>query len=60
MATKKCVLCGCRFEGDGYDPWPVMKGGECCRKCNNEIVLPFIKHSECHPAIGLEKYLPMR
>ena len=36
----KCCICGREFSGYGYNPWPVKKSGECCRRCNDEIVIP--------------------
>ena len=36
-----CCLCGDIFrEGQGNNPWPVAKKGECCSKCNTKQVIP--------------------
>lgn len=41
MKDKKiCCICKKPFEGYGNNPAPVMGGGECCDKCNADVVLP--------------------
>lgn len=41
MKDKKiCCICKKPFEGYGNNPAPVMDGGECCDKCNADVVLP--------------------
>ncbi len=41
MKDKKiCCICKKPFEGYGNNPVPVMDGGECCDKCNADVVLP--------------------
>ena len=44
MENKKnvCVICGREFEGFGNNPEPVtsLEKGDCCDKCNAEIVIP--------------------
>ena len=37
---KTCCICGASFTGQGYNPYPVTDGGECCRRCNCEVVVP--------------------
>ena len=39
---KKCCICGCKFEGFGNNPAPVVKGGcaVCCEFCNDTVVIP--------------------
>ncbi len=38
----KCVLCGGDYKGYGNNPEPVKpySDGQCCDKCNWEVVLP--------------------
>lgn len=36
---RKCCICGETFVGFGSNPEPVKKG-RCCRKCDEEIVIP--------------------
>ena len=38
--AKKCCICGKRFEGYGNNPAPVRETGECCEKCNKNVVVP--------------------
>ena len=37
---KKCCICGKRFEGFGNNPAPVRETGECCERCNSNVVVP--------------------
>ena len=36
----KCCICGEPVEGYGNNPFPVRVEGECCDKCNAEVVIP--------------------
>lgn len=36
--TKVCCICGREIEG--YNPYPVKEEGQCCRRCNYEVVVP--------------------
>ena len=36
---KHCSICGCQFDGFGNNSAP-LKRGECCKKCDDEVVLP--------------------
>lgn len=38
--TKTCCICGKEIEGYGYNPYPVREEGQCCRRCNYEVVVP--------------------
>ena len=64
MESKRCVLCGCRFNEWGNDPWPLKEEGWCCDRCNATKVIPAriaqVEKDETLPAVGLEKYLPLR
>ena len=40
MELKKCCICGKKFDGWGNNPYPAREKGECCDKCNWEIVIP--------------------
>ena len=33
-----CVLCGEVINGYGNNPYPLAEEGECCDKCNNEVI----------------------
>lgn len=35
-----CCICGRVIEGYGYNPYPVREEGQCCRRCNYEVVVP--------------------
>lgn len=35
-----CIICGCKYEGWGNNPEPLMSGGRCCDSCNIQLVLP--------------------
>jgi hypothetical protein len=37
---KTCCICGMKFTGYGYNPYPIKESGECCRQCNYEVVVP--------------------
>lgn len=37
--TKKCCICGKKFEGWGNNPMPVKESGVCCDECNINVVL---------------------
>ena len=30
------MVCGCEFEGMGYDPWPLQEDGYCCKECGDK------------------------
>lgn len=34
----KCSICKKVFEGEFYDPFPVLKNGVCCKSCRFGIV----------------------
>lgn len=36
----KCCICGEPIEGHGNNPFPVKTEGDCCDKCNAEVVIP--------------------
>ena len=36
----KCCICGEPIEGHGNNPSPVKTEGDCCDKCNAEVVIP--------------------
>ncbi len=36
----KCCICKKGFEGFGNNPAPVKLRGQCCDKCNEEVVIP--------------------
>lgn len=36
----KCCICGEPIEGYGNNPFPVKTEGDCCDKCNAEVVIP--------------------
>ena len=36
----KCCICGGPIEGHGNNPFPVKAEGDCCDKCNAEVVIP--------------------
>ena len=36
----KCCICGEPIEGHGNNPFPVKTEGDCCDKCNTEVVIP--------------------
>lgn len=36
----KCCICGEPIEGHGNNPFPVKAEGDCCDKCNAEVVIP--------------------
>jgi len=38
-----CVLCKKDFEGYGNNPIPLAKNGECCDKCNEDVIKSRIK-----------------
>jgi len=38
--TKKCVICGKTFAGEGNNPDPVKSQGRCCDSCNIVHVIP--------------------
>lgn len=33
-----CCICGMKFTGYGYNPYPVKEEGCCCRLCNYAVV----------------------
>lgn len=37
---KTCCICGMKFIGYGYNPYPIKEEGKCCRLCNYMVVLP--------------------
>lgn len=37
---KRCCICGCEFTGWGNNPWPVKEKGECCKHCDDTVVIP--------------------
>lgn len=37
---KICCICGMKFTGYGYNPYPVKEDGKCCRQCNYQVVVP--------------------
>ena len=37
---KICVLCGKKFIEYGNDPWPLADKGQCCNRCNEDLVIP--------------------
>jgi len=40
MRNKRCVFCKKPIEGHGCNPWPYLGKGQCCKKCDNETVIP--------------------
>ena len=36
----KCCICGGPIEGHGNNPFPVKTEGDCCDKCNTDVVIP--------------------
>ena len=38
MNKQKCCICEKQFKGYGNDPRPIKQKGQCCDKCNFEIV----------------------
>ena len=34
----KCCICGKMITGYGNNPWPIKDEGECCDKCNEQIL----------------------
>lgn len=34
-----CCICGRKFIGYGYNPYPVKEEGRCCKLCNYTVVL---------------------
>jgi len=40
LDEKTCVICNKLFTEFGANPQPVMKSGVCCKKCDNEVVIP--------------------
>lgn len=41
-----CTICGRHIKGEyGNNPFPIQNAGECCERCNINIVIPArIKH----------------
>ena len=41
MAYYQCCFCGKKMEGMGFNPDPILNGGnhDCCSGCDREIVL---------------------
>ena len=40
LDEKTCVICNKLFTEFGANPSPVKESGECCKKCDNEVVIP--------------------
>ena len=38
--AERCCICGEKIHGHGCNPSPVKEEGNCCRKCDMEIVIP--------------------
>lgn len=36
----RCCICGRKFIGYGYNPYPVKEEGRCCGMCNYMVVVP--------------------
>ncbi len=36
----KCCLCEELFEGYGNNPAPIKEDGQCCNRCNWQVVIP--------------------
>lgn len=49
-----CCICGREIEGYGYNPYPVREEGQCCRRCNYEVVVPerYRRHLEYQKTKG--------
>lgn len=41
-SAKICVICGMEIGENewGNNPWPIEDHGECCKECNENIVIP--------------------
>lgn len=35
----RCCICGRKFIGYGYNPYPMKEEGRCCKLCNYTVVL---------------------
>ena len=40
LDEKTCVICNKLFTEFGANPSPVKESGVCCKKCDNEVVIP--------------------
>ena len=37
--AKICCICGEKFIGWGNNPYPIKKEGECCKPCDDNVVV---------------------
>jgi len=38
--AKVCCICNEKFIGWGNNPYPVKEDGECCKPCDDNVVVP--------------------
>jgi hypothetical protein len=38
--AKVCCICNEKFIGWGSNPYPVKEDGECCKPCDDNVVIP--------------------
>ena len=38
--AKICCICNEKFIGWGNSPYPVKEDGECCKPCDDNVVVP--------------------
>lgn len=39
MEKQVCCICGEEFTGFGNNPWPIKEDGQCCDKCNEQVII---------------------
>jgi hypothetical protein len=38
--AKICCICNEKFIGWGNNPYPIKEDGECCKPCDDNVVVP--------------------